>query len=66
MGQSTPSIDASSLRQRAARVRFLAEQIGDPHYATLMFDAAQAYEMGAIELEADSHSTSPRYAAAAE
>jgi len=64
MCQSTPSIEASTLRQRAARVRFLAEQIGDPRYATLMFDAAQAYEMGAIE--ADSHSTLPRYAAAAE
>ena len=66
MLQLTPILSASDLRCRAARIRLLAKQIGEPRYLDLMLDAASAYERGAMQLEAKSDYSSPRYVSAAE
>jgi len=52
------SLTAVSLRQRAAHIRFLADQIGDERHIGLFLAAASAYEKGALELD-----TSPAPAA---
>jgi hypothetical protein len=42
---------AAVLRQRAAHIRVLADQISDERYSGLLLAAAGAYEKGALELD---------------
>ena len=42
---------AAGLRQRAAHMRFLADQISDERHIGLFLAAASAYENGAQELD---------------
>jgi len=67
MIESTTLSDASTLRQRAAHIRFLASQISDERYIGLFRAAANDYEKAALDLEAEARAAgAPAYASAAE
>ena len=67
MTERTTLSNAATLRQRAAQIRFLAEQTGDPRYAALFRAAARDYETGAFKIEAEERlGATTAYASAAE